>query len=138
VADATGFETGAALDRRSSDHGSFAGCRILLVEDEIALADILLDYLRAEGAHIIGPIDNVEDALSALRTNKIDAAILDISLRGERTYAIADKLQKIDVPFIFLTGNTSWAAPGYDTVPMLQKPFDQGLLKVTLSNLLRG
>jgi CheY-like chemotaxis protein len=127
VTDAIGSETGAALDRRNSDHGSFAGYHILLVEDEIILADILLDYLKAEGAHIIGPVDNVEDALSAVRTNNIDAAILDINLRGERTYAIADKLQNIDVPFIFLTGNISWAAPGYDTVPMLQKPFDHGL-----------
>jgi len=117
-------------------NGPLSDVCVMLVEDEHTLAVVLLDYLEDLGAQIVGPIDTVAEGLSVVANQKFDVAILDVNLGGERTYAIADELRKRAIPFIFLTGYASWAAPDYHDVPVLQKPFDQETLLPTLASLL--
>ncbi|MEM9798132.1 MAG: response regulator [Pseudomonadota bacterium] len=75
---------------------------ILIVEDEALIALDLSMILEDEGADIHGPCCTVDAAMGC--TDNIDAAILDVDLRGETVFPIADRLQAAGTPFIFHTG----------------------------------
>jgi len=97
------------------------------------LGDILADL----GCAVIGPAARVNQALAMIDAEGIDAAVLDVNLNGEKSYPIADALAARGVPFIFSTGyEKSSIASGYDSVPVLRKPFQQSELGDTLAKLL--
>ena len=103
--------------------GKLSGKRVLVVEDEYYIAADLERVLGAEGAVVVGPTGHLEDGL-ALTAAPLDAALLDVNLHGEPSFAIAEKLDAAAVPYMFLTGYDSWAIPeGYQAVPRLTKPF---------------
>ena len=84
----------------------FAGRQILLVEDEYLIAWALQDVLTNCGAHVVGPAASVEDALELLEHEKIDGAILDVSLGHDKVYPVAAALTARNIPFVFATGYT--------------------------------
>ena len=84
--------------------GALCGRRVLVVEDQAAIALDLCECLDQAGASVIGPARTVEHALSILESvGPLDAAVLDIELEGEPVYAVADRLQQLGVPFLFTT-----------------------------------
>ena len=97
-----------------------------------ALEDVLSDW----GCTVVGPAARVGKALAMLDAEAIDMAVLDVSLNGQRSYAVADALQARGVPFVFLTGFARDSLPsGYQGCPMLQKPFSQFELGDLLTKL---
>lgn len=103
--------------------GRLSGKRILVVEDEYYIAADLQQALEAEEATVVGPVARVADALERA-SEPLDAALLDVNLHGEASFAIAERLTRAHVPYMFLTGYDSWAMPGqYAEVPRLTKPF---------------
>jgi CheY-like chemotaxis protein len=63
-----------------------AGRRILVVEDEYFLADDIHHALAQLGAEVVGPVPTLRGALEVLADeSRIDAAVLDINLRNERS-----------------------------------------------------
>lgn len=97
-----------------------------------ALEDVLSDW----GCTVVGPAAHVGKALAMLDAETIDMAVLDISLDGQMSYSVADALEARGVPFVFLTGYSRDSLPnGYQTCPMLQKPFRQGELGDALTKL---
>lgn len=69
------------------------GCRVLVVEDEFFQAKDLARTLSEAGAVPVGPVPSFRDAVEALdRNDVIDAAVLDINLRGQIAYEVADVL----------------------------------------------
>ena len=110
------------------------GRRILVVEDEYMMADDLQYDLEKMGAEVIGPVPSVADALRLLATEEaIDGAILDVNLRGEKAYPVADVLRERSIPFVLATGYEQWALPeAYKDVPRCEKPVDLRHLARTL------
>jgi hypothetical protein len=53
----------------------------------------------------------VAAALSAVRTETFDVAVLDINLRGERVYPVAEALMDRQIPFLFVSGYGDTAIP---------------------------
>jgi len=100
------------------------GRRLLVVEDEYLIAADLAHVLTGQGANVIGPAGSIKDALDMLATERqIDGAILDINVRGEQVYPVADALRARGVPFVFATGYDSWVIPdAFASVPRLEKP----------------
>jgi DNA-binding response OmpR family regulator len=100
------------------------GRHILVVEDEYLIADDLRDSLVAVGAAVIGPIATVAEAIDYIEAgNPLDGAILDINLRGNMIFPVADALRSRGEPFIFATGYDSWSLPErFSDVPLVQKP----------------
>jgi len=114
------------------DHHSedLRGRRLLLVEDEYMIAADLAQTLEAYGVEVVGPAGSVEDALRLIEAGeRIDAAVLDINLRGERVYPVAEALGEKAVPFVFATGYDAWAIPpAYAQAPRCEKPVDVTVL----------
>jgi len=111
------------------------GRRVLVVEDEYIVATDLARALNDRGVEVIGPAGSIEDALDLLGAEgRIDGAVLDINLRGERAYPIADALRERKVPFIFATCYDVWSIPeAYAEVPRIEKPVDTRALARLLS-----
>jgi DNA-binding response OmpR family regulator len=101
------------------------GLRVLIVEDEYLLADDLYNTLTDAGAEVLGPIASVRDATAFIASEpSIDAAVLDVNLRGELVYPVADALLARGVPFAFATGYDKWSLPErFAHAPRVEKPF---------------
>ena len=102
----------------------------MIVEDEALVAMALRKSLDELGFSVIGPFNQISEAMIALRNNHIDAAVLDVNLGGELIYPLADVLAADHVPFVFITGyGAEEIEPRYASVPILQKPIEAGALK---------
>ena len=101
-----------------------AGRHILVVEDEYAIAvDIVFSFQEA-GAKIVGPAATVDDALKLVKDEpRIDCAVIDLNLRGEMAFPVADALAERGVPYIFATGyDPSVVPPRHANVTLCEKP----------------
>lgn len=117
---------------------SLSGWQILVVEDEYLLADDLQGSLSQAGAKVVGPAPGVEEATMLMgATAHIDAAILDINLKGEMVFPVADLLRERGVPFVFATGYDAWAVPArFAEVPRVEKPLKGRNIVAALTPLL--
>jgi DNA-binding response OmpR family regulator len=60
--------------------------------------------LGALGAEVLGPIPDLESARDQVAEGDFDVAVIDINLRDEAAYDIADELRRGAIPFVFATG----------------------------------
>jgi CheY-like chemotaxis protein len=82
------------------------------------------DMLADLGCESIFAAGTVAQALALIDTWVFDAAILDMNLTGEKSFAVADALAIRGVPFIFSTGYDGHdMRDGYRDRPLLKKPF---------------
>ena len=109
------------------------GHKVLIVEDDYFLASDLVDHFTAIGASIVGPAGTVAEGLALLESSAVDAAVLDINLRGLRVYPIANRLSLSRIPFVFASGyGSELEQAGYGDVPRCVKPVDFEVLAKTL------
>jgi DNA-binding response OmpR family regulator len=76
--------------------------RILLVDDDVKLTDMIREFLELEGF----AVDAVQDGLACLRADldKTDLIVLDVMLPGRSGFEVLRQLrQKSDIPVIMLT-----------------------------------
>lgn len=118
--------------------GSLTDRRILVVEDEYILARQLVRALTQEGAVVLGPVPDVARALAMIGEGqgKIDVAILDVNLVGEKVYPVADALLGQGVPFLFASGydadevNPRFAMIGHLVKPLMMKSLVAALVAI--------
>lgn len=110
--------------RAGEPHATAAGRpRVLIVEDEPLVAMMLTGFLDQLDCAALGPCATPFEALSLLKENAIDAAVLDVNLGGETVYPVADALRRIGTPFAFLTGyGRESIEPRFADVASLEKP----------------
>ena len=110
---------------------------ILLVEDSMMVAMDMEDMLRQIGAKQIEKSSTVRRAIQTLQHFSADFAILDISLRDETSFDVADALRQHRVPFCFASGyGSKFTIPEHlRDVPVLTKPVNAVLLQQTISTL---
>ena len=83
--------------------------RILLVEDEPAIAQVVLHALRADGFEAVHCLTGGE-ALAAARGQAFDLAVLDVGLPDIGGFALCRELRRErDLPVIFLTAQDAEA-----------------------------
>jgi CheY-like chemotaxis protein len=123
--------TGSAAER------ALASRRVLVVEDEYFLADDMAQVLAGLGAEVLGPVSTRDQALALLSSDeRIDAAVLDINLRGQTVFPVADALTERRIPFVFSTGyGQASLPPAYQEVPLWEKPFNPFDLAKALAGL---
>lgn len=86
---------------------SISKVKLLIVEDEILLANDIANKLRDNNYHISGIADTADRALQILSSQEVDMVIIDIVLKGafdgiELARVINEKYQ---IPFLFLTSH---------------------------------
>ena len=81
--------------------------KILIVEDEIVIADNICDVLEDLGYEALEPAINYTEAVQTLEDEQPDIAMLDIQLAGAKDgIDLAWYIKEnYDIPFIFLTSN---------------------------------
>ena len=100
--------------------------RVLLVEDEALIGMMMVDILQELGFSVLGPVTNVTEAATAANQGNFDYAILDINLKGELVYPVADILLASKLPFLFVTGySTERVDNRYAQIPIIQKPLQK-------------
>ncbi len=82
--------------------------KILVVEDEIIIADSICNALNELGYHSLEPAINYTEAIEIIENEKPDIAILDIQLSGKKSGIDLAKTirENYHFPFIFLTSNS--------------------------------
>lgn len=100
------------------------GRRILVVEDDSALALDLCNDLRRCGATVLGPAPTSYYAYNLLLGRRgIDGAILDTDLYGSDVYDLAEELRQRGIPMVFATENSGEEIDdAFRDTPRLQKP----------------
>lgn len=110
--------------------------QILIVEDEPLIAMMLEDFLEALDKGVAGTVDTVATALDRLDAGGIDGAIVDVNLRGEKSWAVADALDAAGIPFLFATGGADDAiVERHRGRPVLTKPFTMDGVEKALAAL---
>jgi CheY-like chemotaxis protein len=104
--------------------GDLSGRRILVVEDEAAIALDLARLLRDYGATVVGPAVDVEEAIRHVARRRIHCAVLDVKLGPEDCGLVAEALTWNLVPFVFVTGYShSEVTRRFAWSPVIAKPY---------------
>jgi two-component system, OmpR family, response regulator len=125
----------------TGDGGSPTG-RVLMVEDEAALADGVARGLRAEGFEVEVAYDGLT-GLERARSNDVDVIVLDIMLPGMNGYRVCRALREegVGTPILMLTAKSGEydEAEALDTGAddFLSKPFSFVVLVARIRALLR-
>ena len=79
--------------------------QILILEDEAITAENLKETLLSLGYGVVGIASNSTDAVNFLTNRKVDLAILDIHIQGDKNGIwVANQIRKFyKIPFVFLT-----------------------------------
>lgn len=105
-----------------------------MVEDEALIADMLAQILESEGLTVLGPVGTIAAALEAAH-QPVDAAFLDVNLRGERIDPVAEILKSRNVPIVFTTGYGQSLGPLGEGSTILTKPYTDDRVLAALSRI---
>ncbi len=113
--------------------------RVLVVEDEPLIAMLVEDWLAELQCQTVGPAATAAHALTLIDAAPIDGAILDVSLDGHDSFAVAAALRERAIPFAFATGHaTDRIEERFKDAPRLAKPYDFERVKGVLAILLQA
>jgi len=112
---------------------TLSGRRVLIVEDEPMVAWMLHDMLANFGCVVVGSADRLEEGQAMIQELAIDAVALDLNLRGQMSYPLADMLVARAIPFVFTTGYPrTRLLEAYRAYPYLLKPYHRSAMREAL------
>ncbi|MCJ8313315.1 MAG: response regulator [Saccharospirillaceae bacterium] len=115
--------------------------QVLIVDDDKFIQKVLTKFLRDD--YSISIVNNGEEALAHVKTNKPSIILLDVEMPGQNGYEVCDALKQNpdtkDIPVIFLSSKSSMRERmlGFEVGgdDYLVKPCSQELLLAKLSKL---
>lgn len=116
--------------------------KILLLEDDLSLREIVTDALQNQGYHVSAFKDG-ESAMDSLLTTSYDLMLLDINVPGINGYDFLEALRDTgnDTPTIFISSYTDidHLSKGYELGcnDYLRKPFSLKELELRVRELLK-
>ena len=123
----------------TAPQAALQGRRILAVEDSPVVAVACEEMLRDMGCLVIGPATNMAAALQMAREEELDAALVDINIRGGKAFPVLRILHDRGVPFLLTSGYADWSMPEeWQAQPRLAKPYTPNQLRESLIGLLAG
>jgi CheY-like chemotaxis protein len=108
---------------------------VLIVEDDPIIALDFEDTILGFGVKAVRSAGNVARALDLIADRAPDFALLDVSLSREKSFAIAERLDALKIPFIFITGyGADVGLAAFADRPRLPKPYSTDALKALLTS----
>ena len=118
---------------------NLAGFRVLVVEDDMLIAVYIEEVLQGLGCIVVGPVSKLDAAVRMANGEALDAAILDVNIRGGHVFPVAERLCARSIPFALASGYGDWALPeALRNKPRLTKPFTEQELEAQVLSLHRG
>ncbi|HKU06979.1 MAG TPA: response regulator [Bradyrhizobium sp.] len=113
---------------------------VLIVEDDAIIALDFEDTILGFGVKTVRTAGNVARALELIADRAPDAALLDVGLVSGNSFAVAERLRALRIPFVFVTGYSSniGLPPALNDTSMLPKPCTSDVLEATLRRLRRA
>jgi CheY-like chemotaxis protein len=107
---------------------------VLIVEDDPIIALDFEDTISGFGAKTVRTAGSVAMALQMIDQRAPDFALLDVSLRRENSLAVAERLEALNIPFVFVTGYAADVKlpAAFADRPRLPKPFSTAALEAAL------
>ena len=107
---------------------------ILVVEDDPIIALDFEDTLLGFGVKTVRTAASVAKALVMIGQRPPDFALLDVSLIREKSFAVAERLEALKIPYAFVTGYGADARLPADFAgkPRLPKPYSTEALLALL------
>jgi CheY-like chemotaxis protein len=107
---------------------------VLIVEDDPIIALDFEDTILGFGTKRVRTAGSVAVALRMIGERLPDFALLDVSLISENSLAVAERLEALKIPFVFVTGYGADVKlpPPYADRPRLPKPFSTEALEAAL------
>jgi two-component system response regulator CpxR len=93
------------LPPKSEKSGEWPATRVLVVDDDVELCELVEQYLRSQGFHVESVYDGTTGVTNAL-SNSYDMIILDVMLPGIRGFEALRQIRaKSSIPVIMLTAH---------------------------------
>jgi CheY-like chemotaxis protein len=110
---------------------------ILIVEDDPIIALDLEDTILGFGVTTVRTAGNVARALDMIAERAPDFALLDVGLIREKSFAIAERLHALKIPYVFVTGYGADAriSMPFTGKPRLPTPYSSEALQAVLQRL---
>ena len=109
---------------------------VLIVEDDPIIALDFEDTILRLGVKTVRTAGTVSRALQLIEERAPDFVLLDIGLVREKSFAVAERLEPLGIPFAFVSGYGAGTAfpAAFSEKPRLSKPCASDALEA----LLRG
>ena len=113
---------------------------VLIVEDDPIIALDFEDTILGFGVTKIRTAGNVARALEMIADRAPEFALLDVGLVREKSFAIAERLAALRIPFVFVTGYGAEVRlpPAFADKPRLPKPCSGDALRAALKRRADG
>ncbi|QDV09061.1 DNA-binding response regulator CreB [Planctomycetes bacterium Poly30] len=79
--------------------------RVLVLEDNPALAESIEFALATFGLQVVGPFEGNDSASQRIRAGEVDVAVLDLELGDGTSIPTASQLRAAGLPFLFMSGH---------------------------------
>ena len=133
--DLSSISSSPPQERENPDQ--FSG-RVLIVEDNMLLALEMENTLESLGFVQIDTAPRVKQAFKLLNQEEYILGILDVNLKDENSFVVAEQLLDRQIPFLFATGyDSNFVMPAHlSQMTMLKKPIDKEQLDAAIQVLL--
>jgi DNA-binding response OmpR family regulator len=122
--------------------------KILIVDDDVMLADLLEATLLAQGHDVCGIANRVAEAIALVRLHRPDIAVLDMRLKGTElgsdvTQQLSEAGDLRDLGILYVTGGGVGLLHQHASIghACLQKPYSAASLAAALTivrSIVRG
>ncbi len=111
---------------------------VLLAEDELLVAMDIEASLRELGCEVVGPVATVAEVERLAQRPDLDAAVLDVNLRGAKIFTVLPGLLARGLPVLLSSGyeEAILFPDEFRSLPVLVKPYDASQLGAAISALL--
>jgi CheY-like chemotaxis protein len=109
--------------------------RILILEDDLLTALDLQGVVEGCGHQVVELCGTLADASRRIQDH-LDFAFLDIDLPDGKSFALAERLESLRVPFAFVSASRRSELPaGLRHVPFIPKPYHHAAIRNSLAEV---
>jgi DNA-binding NtrC family response regulator len=107
---------------------------VLIVEDDPIIALDFEDTILGFGVKTVRTAASVARALDMIADRAPQFALLDVGLVREKSFAVAERLDALKIPFVFVTGYGAMRTfpAAFAHKPTLPKPYSSDALRALL------